>query len=122
MIAGCQTSSSSRFESPGAIVVAVSNKKPAPLFELQPVPRPSCPVCGFISYSREGIHPQCAQRQCDELRIKRAATKRGRTVRKEKTANPLAVKAWHKRCAHCQAQVHIRQLTCTCGHEFKKSR
>ena len=31
--------------------------------------REPCPVCGEISYSLEGIHPQCAQRQADQTRM-----------------------------------------------------
>jgi len=35
-----------------------------------PHERPKCPVCGKISYSREGIHPQCAVHRADaKLRL-----------------------------------------------------
>ncbi len=32
--------------------------------------RVSCPVCHQTVYSRSGIHPQCAVRQCDPPRAK----------------------------------------------------
>jgi len=32
--------------------------------------RVSCPVCHQTVYSRSGIHPQCAVRQCDPPRSK----------------------------------------------------
>ena len=40
--------------------------KPLPLFA-QPT-RNVCPICGVVSYSRNGVHPQCAVRQADEPR------------------------------------------------------
>ncbi len=45
------------------------HKKPTPL--LVPVSKPPrvCPVCGTSSYSRDGIHPQCAQKQADAPRV-----------------------------------------------------
>lgn len=36
----------------------------------QPVKVP-CPICGQVSYSRGGIHPQCAVQQADEPRALR---------------------------------------------------
>lgn len=47
----------------------MSIRKPTPLFELKQVRR--CPVCGEASFSRAGIHPQCAQRRADAKRMKR---------------------------------------------------
>ena len=42
-------------------------KKPSPL-GARAVPK-RCPVCGASSYSRDGIHPQCAARQLDRERM-----------------------------------------------------
>lgn len=42
-------------------------KKPSPL-GARAVPK-RCPVCGASSYSRGGIHPQCAARQLDRERM-----------------------------------------------------
>lgn len=40
----------------------MSERKPRPLYT--PVAqRPLCPVCGETSYSRQGIHPQCAEKR-----------------------------------------------------------
>ena len=46
------------------------HKKPAPLMR-SGQPRRLCPVCGTVSYSRYGIHPQCAQQQADAPRLER---------------------------------------------------
>jgi hypothetical protein len=43
--------------------------KPPPLFE-QPA-RNVCPICGVVSYSRNGVHPQCAVKHADEPRSMR---------------------------------------------------
>jgi hypothetical protein len=53
------------------------NRRPRPLFE--PPSCQICPVCGNVSYSRSGIHPQCAQNQADSrqgARLKRVAKRR----------------------------------------------
>jgi len=42
---------------------AVSEKKPKLIYF--PANRRLCPVCGKVSYSRSGEHPQCAQARCD---------------------------------------------------------
>lgn len=48
----------------------MSIRKPIPLYEVKQVRR--CPVCGEASFSRAGIHPQCAQRRADAERMKHA--------------------------------------------------
>jgi hypothetical protein len=48
--------------------------KPAPLFGLQPTKM--CPMCGRASYSRDGIHPQCAVTQADSTRKLRPKKKK----------------------------------------------
>lgn len=47
----------------------MSNKKPTPLFPQKQLQR--CPECGEISYSRAGIHPQCAVLREDAKRMHR---------------------------------------------------
>jgi hypothetical protein len=44
----------------------MSEKKPIPTSGEQK--GKTCPVCGDRSYSREGIHPQCASLQADAPR------------------------------------------------------
>ncbi len=52
----------------------MSEKKPTPVFieKLGKV----CPVCRKTSYSRDGIHPQCAATQSDEPRRLRLAAEK----------------------------------------------
>jgi hypothetical protein len=74
-------------------------------------PRAVCPVCGTTSYSRGGIHPQCAVARAD-----RAAPRPPESAEKKK---PLA--QWKKRCPRCQREVPARRLVCDCGHNFQPS-
>ena len=89
------------------------HQKPLPL---QNGPdRKHCPVCGEVTYSSSGIHPQCAQRQADEKRMRevnRAAKSRKPTV------SASDIKPWQKKCPKCRAVVHCRKSTCDCGHKF----
>ena len=55
-------------------------KKPKPL-NPEP-PQKICPVCGERSYSRAGIHPQCAALQADAKRVREAK------MAKEQNATP----------------------------------
>jgi hypothetical protein len=41
----------------------VSDKKPEPIY--LPVARNYCPVCGKVSYSLSGEHPQCSLTRFD---------------------------------------------------------
>lgn len=92
-------------------------KKPQPLFKSRQ--RKLCPVCGNASYSRAGVHPQCAQQQADEKRVARLKAKRKRLAKAEaKKSAPLVLKAWHKRCPKCRQQVHVRKAACDCGFQF----
>jgi hypothetical protein len=53
----------------------MSEKKPTPI--LRDVGGVECPICKNRTYSRGGIHPQCAMVQADEpRRLKLAAEKR----------------------------------------------
>jgi hypothetical protein len=40
--------------------------------------------------------------------------------RKVKAASSSTLGYWHKRCPQCQAQLHVRKMTCACGHQFGK--
>jgi hypothetical protein len=44
----------------------VSEKKPEPIYFLRPAPK-YCPVCGKVSYSQSGEHPQCAINRSDAV-------------------------------------------------------
>jgi hypothetical protein len=95
----------------------MSQNKPKPLFVARK--RKQCPVCGEAAFSREGIHPQCAQKQADDKRVARLKLKKKR----EKKATPqraatFALKSWHKRCPKCRSQVHVRKSVCDCGFAF----
>ena len=78
--------------------------------------RRECPVCGKSSYSKDGIHPQCAAVQADMPRQKRLVD-----AKKKKCAEPKKDKPRHsfkKTCPKCKTEVHIRLKTCACGHVF----
>ena len=91
----------------------MSNKKPQPLIFRQT--HAPCPVCGEISYSTAGIHPQCAVRQADEKRMSRIK----RNTKGDKTEKPgSGVKPWQRVCPKCKALQHVRKKMCDCGHTF----
>ena len=94
----------------------MSAKKPQPLIPARVYNR--CPVCGEISYSRAGVHPQCSVRQADEKHKSRS--KRAKLLEKEeKTATPASgISAWQKSCPKCNALQHVRKKVCGCGHTF----
>ena len=98
------------------------NKKPAPLLLREAPRRRLCPVCGTFSYSREGIHPQCAERRADAPRMERIMADKKVDERKGKPAISLSASYWHKRCPQCQAQLHLREMTCACGYQFDETR
>jgi hypothetical protein len=89
--------------------------KPEPLFA-RPA-RPLCPICGQASYSRDGIHPQCASKQADEPRS--AQLRLLRLTEAKKKAAPVKQRTWEKDCPKCKARVHVRLVRCECGHSFK---
>jgi hypothetical protein len=88
-------------------------QKPQPLYS-QPL-RECCPVCGRVSYSAAGIHPQCAVQQADAKRMKRVKS-RMKTVKV--VAGEAVLKSWHKACPKCRKPVHIRRSVCECGYSF----
>ena len=92
------------------------NRKPVPLEP--PRLRKHCPVCGEVSYSAAGIHPQCAMQEADAKRTKQI--KRVKSVQKARmtTSDTGDLKPWHRVCPRCKAVVHIRRRACTCGNRF----
>ena len=94
-------------------VFLMQHKKPVPL--VTGSPRPICPVCGQTSYSRAGIHPQCAVKQADNKRLER--------IRERSTADsneqPAPIgEAWQKICPKCKVLLHVRRKECDCGYDF----
>jgi hypothetical protein len=85
------------------------NNRPPPLF---PTPqRARCPVCGYVSYSATGIHPQCSLRKADAERMQRQRVR----VPPPKDTKPEALSPWQKICPRCKAIVHVRKQVCECG-------
>jgi hypothetical protein len=54
----------------------VSEKKPEVVYF--PAIRNFCPVCGKVSYSLSGEHPQCAMKRADNVAKAREKKKQGR--------------------------------------------
>ena len=94
----------------------MSEKKPTPLIPARAHSR--CPVCGQISYSQAGIHPQCSVRQADEEHKNRIKREKA-LAEVEKTAIPASgIAPWQKSCPKCSAVQHVRKTVCGCGHTF----
>ncbi len=90
----------------------MNQKKPEPMYVLPN--RKVCPVCGQVSYSSAGIHPQCAEFQADEKRLKKAKLKKpDKAMTLDATPS-----AWRKPCPKCGTHVHVRKAMCECGHKF----
>jgi hypothetical protein len=69
-------------------------------------------VCGEISYSLAGVHPQCSVKQADALRIQQEKSV-------EKPPKPTSsAKSWQRACPACKSLQHVRKKVCTCGHKF----
>jgi hypothetical protein len=98
------------------------DKKPDPLIATEIKPRRLCSVCGRVSYSQGGIHPQCAEEQADAPRVARLKAAKKAAKPKAKVTNPNALSPWHKLCPKCRVQLHVRKLTCDCGYRFSQSR
>src|SRR6185436_10930365 len=73
-----------------------------------------CPICGKPTYSRGGIHPQCAMEQADEPRITRLRNARRADANTEKP-RPMLHK---KRCPECDSYSDARREVCGCGFHF----
>lgn len=98
----------------------MNHKRPQPIVLDATRARPLCPVCGHPSYSREGIHPQCAQEQSDGKRMKKIRAVALRAAARPKPVHSLVLRPWHRRCPKCNTQLHISKKTCGCGHEFQE--
>jgi hypothetical protein len=97
-------------------ILSMSEKKPTPLFPARA--HSCCPVCGKISYSLAGVHPQCSVRRADEEHKNRS--KREKLLAEVgKTAKPAAgISPWQKSCPQCSAVQHVRKTVCNCGYRF----
>ena len=78
----------------------------------------SCPVCGQSSYSKDGIHPQCAVQLADESRKEQLQAARKMA---SQSSEPKQ-KSWNKQCPKCKTQLHVRRKECDCGHVFRQSK
>lgn len=88
----------------------MSASKPPPLIRTRK--HKPCPVCGEISYSAAGVHPQCLVRQADSKRLAKIKQKQ----QDEPQAKPASdVKPWQKRCPKCRRIQHVRKKRCDCG-------
>ena len=76
-----------------------------------------CPVCGQPSYSREGIHPQCAIEQSDAPRQEELARLKKKAATEKKQPRQ---RSWNKKCPKCGTELHVRRKSCECGHAFEK--
>lgn len=94
----------------------MSEKKPLPLLRVRSPSR--CPVCGQGSYSRAGIHPQCAARQADEKRKVRLKQEALTAAEETATFPAVASAPWQRSCPKCRALQHVRTKVCSCGHTF----
>ena len=89
----------------------MSEKKPTPL--ISQVNGKVCPVCGERTYSRGGIHPQCAVYQADAVRTEGLKTERKRET------NAAKPSTWrNKKCPKRGNELHVRRKVCDCGHVF----
>lgn len=96
----------------------MSHKKPPPLLPNQS--RNRCPVCGEISYSSAGIHPQCSVRQADEAQKDRMKLEKQSEQNGAPAPPSTGVAPWQKVCPKCKAVQHVRKLVCVCGHTFPR--
>jgi ribosomal protein S27AE len=90
----------------------MTTHKPAPLIPQQ-VKR-LCPVCGQASYSRDGIHPQCALTQADNSRSRKLRFEKEQKTKSDRPGQ----RSWEKKCPKCSAQLHVRRIVCDCGYVF----
>ncbi|MEX2173242.1 MAG: BON domain-containing protein [Pirellulaceae bacterium] len=88
----------------------MSEKKPTPT--LTRSASRECPVCGKVSYSLGGVHPQCNVARAD------AASQAARKAQLKKEPAVPPRDRWSKRCPHCSRQVPARRLVCDCGKQF----
>lgn len=79
---------------------------------------PDCPVCGKTTYSRGGIHPQCASERADK--VVRAARKEAEEKAEKVVATVQPRQQWTKLCGVCKRVVPARRAMCECGFVFPK--
>jgi predicted RNA-binding Zn-ribbon protein involved in translation (DUF1610 family) len=92
------------------------HKKPEPLLSVSG--RTLCPVCGEVSYSVQGIHPQCAVVQADAIRMGKVK-KTAKTTEDDSVVKPVhQLQRWQKKCPGCGCAVHVRKKTCDCGQKL----
>jgi hypothetical protein len=96
----------------------MDDKKPSPLAVRENKPGRVCSVCGTATYSRGGIHPQCAQAQAEVLRVAQFKAMKKVENPQKKSADRSTLSPWQKLCPKCQAVLHTRKVTCGCGHRF----
>ncbi len=98
----------------------MSVKKPTPTLESRDAKL--CIVCGKRSYSRNGIHPQCAVRQAEAPRTLRLKAERKLQAKKGTATKSPARTTWTKKhCPKCGAELHVRKKNCSCGFHFPGS-
>jgi hypothetical protein len=94
----------------------MSEKRPAPRIPTRA--RSGFPVSSELSYSRDGVHPQCSVRQADEKR-KNRIKRETLLLEVEKTPMPASgIAPWQKYCPKCNTLQHVRKTACGCGHTF----
>ncbi len=88
------------------------HQKPKPLFAT--ARRAPCPVCGHVSYSPSGVHPQCAMNAADHKQHLRVKAKQAAEAKA--TTSKLA--CYEKQCPKCRRTLHVRKQLCDCGYTF----
>lgn len=88
--------------------------KPKPPTQLMP----NCPVCGKVTYSRGGIHPQCASERQDKIVTAARQATQDKSSGSATLAQPR--KQWTKPCPRCKRQLPARRAACECGFSFLK--
>lgn len=76
--------------------------------------RTKCPICGQTTFSRGGVHPQCAMQQADAPRIAQLRAKSHAAAKIEKAKGPIR----KKKCPTCDALHDVGQKVCKCGFRF----
>ena len=94
----------------------MSDKKPPPLIPDRNHKR--CPVCGEISYSRAGVHPQCSAKKADAKQKERIKEAKLAEEQAEKAAPTSDRAPWQKSCPKCKALHHVRKQVCSCGQSL----
>lgn len=94
----------------------MSEKKPTPLIPARA--QRHCPVCGKISYSHAGVHPQCSVRLADEKAKSRIKREKLSADVEKKAAAVVGIASWQKCCPKCKTLQHVRKIVCGCGHAF----